>query len=314
MSRLTMRPIIALITFGIGAALGTLWLTPRLRPAAQGSPVAEVRVSAPETGGEIFSGPLVSYGGVSFSIDPSLAASVKAEIKPASPLQDKTDKPGGVAPEHIAFTFTGPYAALHEQSAFSPPEIHIYPIEGYKQAYSIEPHYVALVEDEVQRLKEALARRPRSFGDGIPYIDFVDAHQAFQAHAQYLDFQNGRGIFFLTQYVFEPTVINNQELTYIFQGLTNDGKYYVSATFPVSAPVLPDNDSEESSQKDRLYDSACLTCPQYGPRNRAYLKSITRKLESLPPQQFQPKLTAFDATLRSLRVQIVGPDERRPTR
>ncbi|HEX8097114.1 MAG TPA: hypothetical protein VF507_03720, partial [Pyrinomonadaceae bacterium] len=101
----------------------------------------------------------------------------------------------------------------------------------------------------------------------------------------------------------------NQGLTYVFQGLTNDGEYYVSATFPVSAPILPDEGNEELSRRYRLYDRQCLNCPQYGPHNRAYLKSTTRKLERLPAQQFQPKLTAFDALLRTLNVQLAAPSE-----
>jgi hypothetical protein len=299
MSRLTIRSIIALTTFGVGVALSALWLAPHFRPNEQRDPVAEVKVKVPETDGEIFSGPAVSYKGVSFSIDAALAASVKAEIKPASPLQDKTDKPDYVSPEHIAFTFIGPYASQHEQPAFTPPTIHIYPIDGYKRACAIEPHYVAWVDEVVQKLKQALAQQPTSFKEGVPYLDFIDAHQAFQAHVHYLNFQNGKGIIFLTQYVFEPTVISNQGLTYIFQGLTDDNKYYVSATFPISAPILPEEDNDELNSKYRLYDDACVTC------NAAYLKGVSHKLEQLSAKQFQPKLTAFDDLLKSLRVQIV---------
>ncbi|MEO8354588.1 MAG: hypothetical protein ABI621_01610 [Chloroflexota bacterium] len=41
---------------------------------------------------------------------------------------------------------------------------------------------------------------------------------------QVINFQNGRGIRFLTQYAQYPAPINNHELFYHFQGLTNDGK------------------------------------------------------------------------------------------
>lgn len=68
-----------------------------------------------------------AYQGVSFSYHTSLASEVKAETKPALPLEAETDKAEGVVPEHISFTFIGPYASQHPSSYFSP-EISVYPI------------------------------------------------------------------------------------------------------------------------------------------------------------------------------------------
>src|SRR5262249_24283606 len=87
---------------------------------------------------------VVTYKGVTFAYDPKLASAVVAETRSGSPLECYTDKPDGVHPEYIAFILKGTYAADHdghlqkydslenESSFFSPPEIGIYPIEGYK--------------------------------------------------------------------------------------------------------------------------------------------------------------------------------------
>jgi hypothetical protein len=242
-----------------------------------------------------------SYCGVSFSYDGTLAAEPRGETVPASPLEDPTFKPGGNVPEHVAFKFVGPYASRSSESHFNP-EIHVYPVEAYKRAYAVAPQYAEAIGRTVRDLKHALARRPASFKDEAPFIDYVDAHQAFQARVRYLNFRGGRGLAFLTQYVFELTPITNRGLTYVFQGLTDDGRFYVSATFPVAAPGLPGDDPPELLRE--LYDNICATCPDYGAHNRAYVRRVRRMLERTPPRRFKPSLTALDSLLTSLRVSI----------
>ncbi|HEX6183087.1 MAG TPA: hypothetical protein VFZ44_04180 [Pyrinomonadaceae bacterium] len=290
------------------AAAALLALAACLLTSAAGSPGQGAGRQRARAAGAARAGTkTASHGGVTFSYDNALASEVKGETIPASPLRDPSEKPDGVAPEHVAFKFLGAYASLNKRSHFRP-ELHIYPVEDYKRAYAVAPSYAAGVEQTVCELKRAIARRSVEFKDEAPYLDFIDAHQSFQAHVHYLDFHGGKGLAFLTQYDIEPALVTNRGLTYVFQGLTDDGRFYVSATFPVAAHALPAEESEELFRRYGLDEVACAGCPPGGARYRSYLKDISRTLGRTPPARFRPSLNTLDAMLRTLSVQIAGRD------
>lgn len=244
----------------------------------------------------------ISFEGVSFTYDSNLFNEVKPGIADASPLQDASDKPDDVAPKHINFRFKGDYAKTHKQAFFNP-KVAVYPLDEYKQAFSVSKDYAGNLDKEVDKLKALLAQQPDTRKGEIPYIPFIDASQAFRAHVKRADFQNGKGIVFLTQYNIEPTLINNQQLTYIFQGITEDGKYYVLATFPASASILSDN----NAAKNHLG----YTLPEFFDKNAeanqkaydAYIAKVSGELEKLPPDKFNPDLTLFEKLVRSIRIE-----------
>jgi hypothetical protein len=111
----------------------------------------------------------------------------------------------------------------------------------------------------------------------------------------------------LTQFAQNAWPINNEDLVYVFQGLTHDGRYYISAFLPVSAPFLPDHVDEphtvpavdgvifprfDSSSFNSLYDR--------------YQRTITQKLDSTPPEEFSPTLSNLDELIESLQVGSTG--------
>jgi len=244
-----------------------------------------------------------AYKGIKFTYHTSLSKEVKAETRPSVPLEKADDKPDMVSPEHIAFSFVGDYASQHS-SAFFTPEIHIYPISGYKKSLAVSKEQVQQLEEGVQKLRNILDEHPQLLTGEIPFLPYgVDATQAFHAHVNYVDFKNGTGIIFLTQYNIEPSLINNQGLFYTFQGLTNDGQYYVSATFPVSVPFLPKDFTADQFEGYTLpTDSWGKDSRLNEQKYRAYVKDITLRLEALPPDQYEPDLTLFNELVSSLEV------------
>jgi len=53
-------------------------------------------------------------------------------------------------------------------------------------------------------------------------------HQQFTSNKKLVDFGNGSGLRFVTVYAIQDlSPVGNNNLEYVFQGLTNDGKYYV---------------------------------------------------------------------------------------
>jgi len=243
-----------------------------------------------------------SYEGVSFTYNSSLASEIKAETIPEAPLDKEDDKPDEVAPEHTAFTLIGPYASRYESSFFSPPEIHIYPIAGYKEALAVSKDDVKALEEKISTLKTILSERPTSSEKEIPFLPEIDAAQVLRARLKYIDFKNGKGIMFLSQYNTEPALINNQGLAYIFQGLTSDGLYYISASFPVSAPILPKDSGATSFEDYKLPDDFYQDYESNEKSYGAYATKIARKLEALPPGKYEPDLTLFEELIRSLYV------------
>ncbi|HEX5708750.1 MAG TPA: hypothetical protein VFX96_15735, partial [Pyrinomonadaceae bacterium] len=100
----------------------------------------------------------------------------------------------------------------------------------------------------------------------------------------------------------EPSLITNQALTYVFEGITDDGRYYVSATFPLVAPILPADFSPEEAAK-RGFDPAFRLPDRAAERKYAdYFKRTARELEQLPPDKFQPDLARLNNLLSSLNI------------
>lgn len=282
-------------------AEGTKSTNSQASSPATRAPNGNPALAAPEKGNHVYRE--AAYKGVKFTYHTSLSKEVKAETKPSLPLERADDKPDTVSPEHIAFSFVGDYASQHS-SAFFNPEIHIYPISGYEKSLAVSKEQVRQLEEDVQKLRKILDGRPQFLTGEIPFLPYgVDATQAFHAHVSYVDFKNGAGIIFLTQYNIEPSLINNQGLFYTFQGLTNDGKYYVSATFPVSAPFLPKDFTEDQFEGYTLpTDSWGKDSGSNDQRYRAYLKDVALRLEALPPDQYEPDLTLFNEVVSSLEV------------
>lgn len=244
----------------------------------------------------------IEYEGVGFTCDPALSSEVRAEVLPAAPLKDKDDKPDYVAPERVAFTFVGTQAARRAETFFGPPHINVSRLEGFAEAHALDPSYAELLDKRAAELKAALSRRPKSFKREIPFMPYVEGSQDFQTRVRYLNFRNGRGIAFVTHYAVEPTLITNRALTYIFEGITDDGRYYVSATFPVSAPVLPDDFSEAEAVKRGLDATFRLSDAAAKKKHTRYVKQTARELETLSPDEYRPDLARLDKLLSSLRV------------
>ena len=72
----------------------------------------------------------------------------------------------------------------------------------------------------------------------MPFLPLFNAAQVMHTHLQYLDFKNGQGLRYLTEFDQGIIPINNYELIYTYQGLTGDGKYYVAAVLPVNQRVI----------------------------------------------------------------------------
>ncbi len=222
----------------------------------------------------------VNFEGVSFSYDPSLATGFTNEIVPAFTT------PGAasweLAPQYRLFQFIG-YPRANEFHVL--PQIAVFPAAEYTSVS-------ADAGKQISSLRDFLRRKPATLGEAeeIPFLPIQNAGQVLQASIQYLAFKNGDGVRFLTQYHQDVYPINNADLFYTFQGLSTDGRFYISMRLPVSNPAL---DGQENQTVDQAF------IDNYS----SYIVDIQGKLEAQPGSSFKPELSLLDAIVFSLFVE-----------
>jgi hypothetical protein len=280
--------------------------------------LSQVTQSKPNNLSSTNSGNNVSYGGVSFSYDSSLAA--KVESKTVAAMDE--GKPSDIIPEHPSFTLVG-YPRIQNMRP-SDPEIKVFSIVKFRKAMHHASDELAkvtyppmedlgpAVDTEVRVLKELLAAKPTTKLGGflakargepgcsaeMPFLPMWEACQAFSAHVRYINFKNGQGVFFLTQWDTETTQISNEGLEYAYQGITNDGQYWIYAEFSVAAPFLPKGDEPEVIAWEEKNYLLSHRSKQY----QDYARPVLAKLEALPASKFQPNLELLEQLIGSLEV------------
>jgi hypothetical protein len=259
-------------------------------------PAQDARTAARRSEGKRGAG----LGGVSLSYDSALAPEVSARIAPAAPLDSATDKPDGFWPERVAFDLSAAYPA---PPPYARPEIHVCPVEGFRRAAAVSEEVQARIDRTVRDLRLLLRRRPAAPRGEIPTLPFPDGHDAFRAHLKYLRFKNGVGVAYLTQGQQDEGLVNNQQLTYEFRGLTDDGRHYVYASLPAAAPFLPatrDVPSHEGYALPRSFDGRGRAAKVRA--YRRYVARVKRRLEGLRPAGFTPNLRLLDEMFASLEI------------
>jgi hypothetical protein len=213
--------------------------------------------------------------GIRFSYDDAIVDEVVPETVPP----EEHPEPGtGVIPEHIGLAFNG-YVL---PDTFHEPYIHIYPVDELEAGWE----YAGTIVAELQQM---LAEKPAA-PEPIPFLPVFNAGQMMRAQVAYLDFQNGTGVRFLTQYDQAYIPINNHEMFYTFQGLTSDGKYYVAAILPVSHPSLP---AEGTGIPGGDWEA-------FAQNFETYASDIEQQLDAQDASSFTPDLSLLDAMIQSL--------------
>ncbi len=237
----------------------------------------------------------VEFKGVRFAFDPQIFGEVEAEELDERLLENETDKPDGVAPRRIVFRLRKPGQSREAT-------ITVYPIADFKRVWApVEKNSTKRFDQDLSDLRKAIEDAAFRVNGQIPYLPFVDAEQTFQAKVKKLPFPSGEGITFLTQIDIEPSLVNNEGLTCIFQGLSGDEKHYVLAEFPVGAPFLAPHYEAAESEGYRL-PADFFADASNAKKHRAYVSKMRERLEKLPPDQFAPNLLHIEEVISSLSV------------
>jgi hypothetical protein len=150
-------------------------------------------------------------------------------------------------------------------------------------------------EDPLPLLKRALADEPQRLDIGLPAVaGYAGAREVFRTGVKYLQFHHGRGVRFLTVYQADLLPVTDQDVIYVFHGLTDDGKYWVTLNYPLTSRVLPAADAALALLAD--YD-------RFVAGHKAYLDDVAKKLGAARPEDFAPRLDRLDGMLESLVIE-----------
>lgn len=233
------------------------------------------------------SGPDVAFQGVRFTVSTALASGVGAQEASTADW----GKPYPASSAYAEFRLVD----YHNQNKFFEPLILICPLNELGE-YSAE---------SVTELRQLLAERPPVPEGQIPVLPFLHSGKLLDAQVRYLEFGNGSGVRVLTQFAQNTWPINNEGLVYVFQGMTSDGAYYVSAFLPAIVPFLPGrvDDPEAVPPVDGI-PFPNWGSPDFGTQWSSYREAVTQKLNATPAQEFTPDLGLLDGLIQSF---LVGP-------
>ncbi len=223
----------------------------------------------------------VACNELSLYLDPAVGSSYSCETIPESVMEFE------IHPQFTRITLGGyPLAGT-----FFSPRIDVYPVAAYT---ALMPDYIPGRVAALQGLTAGALPGTES----LPFLPTFNAAQIFHARYQVVPFQNGSGIRFLTEYAQYFAPVNNHDLFYTYQGLTSDGRYWVSAILPINHPMLPANpDNPPGGQ----------TWEQFANNYEPYITDMIAQLEAQAPESFIPSLTALDALAQSIIIQGMRP-------
>ncbi len=215
-------------------------------------------------------GPDISYGGISFTIDPALGDRV---------FVDKTLDSIGCT--NFSFASEGFCRKVGC--------VIVCPVESYRAE-------ILSGDDIIEGLQSAIERQSND------YFPVLMAHILLRAQTQHLGFQNGAGIRAIVMNGQDLVLANNESVEYEFHGLSDDGQYYAMVIFPIEAPILLSTyDPAENTNK------AAIPAPQLpddemqiGVVMREYNQEAQRQLDLLAGYSFMPDLELLDALVDSL--------------
>ncbi len=222
----------------------------------------------------------VTFENVSLVIPPSLgsgANTVKNEDVEMPPFVNPSFGP---MPQHIVITING------------------YPIPREARIAIFKASEYASYTDLTKIIISELQSLNFQAGSEVP----PDLGSTFTAQAAPAAIQNGHGLRYVTEIMQAEVPISNDETFYYYQGMTNDGAYFVQAVFPVSASFLA-----PTSGADAVIPADGIQFPPFSNPNvtmddiNAYYAAITQKMNSAP-NDFTPSLTTLDALIQSIIV------------
>ena len=218
-----------------------------------------------------------NLGTIPVTVDISgMAQSVTSEVVPAVPA-----------------SASGPMSAVM-------PEYTLLTLQGYAVAKSAHTPQILVIRVSDLGVNATAAKaaadlqtllQNQQAGVTLPYLPIYNEKQMLHAQVKFLDFRNGKGVRFVTEWSQGLIPVNNRQLIYTFQGLTSDGKYFVAVVLPLNLAELPADEMSTSG------------LPADFPNNYTqYLSDTAARLDQQAAGAFTPDLSKLDAMMQSIEV------------
>lgn len=217
-------------------------------------------------------------GHISISIDPLIATGYTCDTIPEEYAADMPYF--AIWPKHDQITLDYAFPVGHFHKA----QIIALPIERYKE---LIPNGVPAMVEKMNALIGGAA-----IEEVIPYLPYLGAAQVFHSHVKKIENASLSGFRFITLYSQAAMPINNHELFYAFQGITHDGKLWISVILPTTNAILPENGDTPPGGDWAAFSD----------RYEAYLADITMRLEELTDDSYNPSLILLDSLVAGIMV------------
>ncbi len=205
-------------------------------------------------------------------------------------------------PPHIVVSFGGPDEKADYPQVFSPqsPQGRILPVQAYLDMYEIAGS--DSVVTRVETLKRILDERPENIEASIPILPITGATEILRGKTNYIDFDGGSGVGYVAYLAPGVASIFNNQLIYLFQGLTDDGQHWVSFVWPLTVNFLPS--LEEATLEDHL---------KADQDPDAYVEEVSQMVEEAADSDFDPVLVAINQMMQSMIIGEAAQAEKPPS-
>lgn len=240
---------------------------------------------------------------ISLTYDSALAPWVDARTVPAVPVSDQVLFAES-QPSYAQIRFWGYHGGRPYDLPIFPAENRIAQVRVFRTAefpgYGDDSPQGFL--NQMQALKDLLIRgiepercaQPITGEPAMPYLPWINMKQTLCAQPEIIEFANGRGVRYLSYFSQGINPVLDREVLYTFQGLSNDGEFYVAAFFPVETGIFPTE------------PPACPRCgePDYDPFAEwaTILGEQLIRLNAQTETDFVPSLNVLDDLVRSIHI------------
>jgi len=243
---------------------GQVIIQPQLE-AQQADELATATVSAPDFCAER----------ICFRFPAGLGFTANASIEP-----EQLEPEFWANPEYLDITFSGYPLG---QKLYTP-HLSVYDTASFR---AVNPNAIDRL-DELQSLLEARPSAP----EAVPLVPVFNAAQMITAAVEYIDFDGGSGVRFITQYGQAVWPINNNDVFYAFSALSDDGSLLITAIMPVANQALPDDPGELLAGDMQSFEQGY----------EDYLAATEAMLNTAPPASYTPDLDLLDGMMSSIEL------------
>ena len=230
----------------------------------------------------------MSFNGVSFNLSPELALAVS--VQECSRVAAAPDRyPGDAHPAYTAFIFP----TQGRDNLEITPELRVYALSGDLSEFVYPLNSLA----DLQHVLEG-RQTPIAWLDRAPLA----------VRQQYVDVVGGAGVRALMQYMQDFYFFSNNGLVYEYNGLTQDGRYFVRLQYAVSAPFLMEF-SDRSDPRSNL-NAQAIAIPDWPVDHfdaqmqivKDYNAQALARFDTLTDSDVSPNLALLDALVQSIEI------------